>query len=96
MRVIVHLRTGELLVIERTPIVLHLLASRYLVVAIVSAAVLALLVLVLYWQVVRPLGRLARATESLGGDLARPDVNVGGARSSTSASSRASDGSTRR
>jgi two-component system, OmpR family, osmolarity sensor histidine kinase EnvZ len=80
MRVLVGLDTGEVLAIERAPVVLQLLASRYAAVALVAVGVVLLLMLMLLWQVVRPIARLAHATHAFGEDVAAPDAPVSGAR----------------
>ena len=79
IRLLIRLRTGELLAIERAPLVLQLLAERYLIIALVAALVLAALTAMLFWQVVKPLRRLARATEALRDDMNAPDAPVAGA-----------------
>lgn len=80
MRLLVELDTGEVLAIERAPVILQLLASRYATVAVVSAFVILLLMLMLLWQVVRPIARLAQATDAFREDVAAPDAPVSGAR----------------
>lgn len=80
IRLLIVLRSGEVLAIERPPQVLNLLASRYLAIALVAAAVLALVTASLFWQVVRPVARLAGATEALRDDMGAPDAPVMGAR----------------
>ena len=79
IRILVGLETGEVLAMERAPIALQLLANRYLLVASVTAAVLLLILATLLWQVVRPVARLARATETFRDDIAAPDAPVSGA-----------------
>ncbi len=80
IRLSIALRSGEVLTIERAPLLLHLLASRYIVIALVAALILSLLTAMLYWQVVRPIARLAHATEEFRDNMAAPDVPLTGAR----------------
>lgn len=80
IRILIGLRTGEVVAIERAPVILQLLASRYLYIALVAALVLVAILLLLLWQVVRPIAMLARAAEGLEDELAGPDLIVGGAR----------------
>ncbi|OJW73900.1 MAG: hypothetical protein BGO57_01990, partial [Sphingomonadales bacterium 63-6] len=80
IRILVGLRTGEVLAIERAPIALQQLANRYLVVAGVAAGVCLLLLLMLLWQVVRPIARLAQATRAFRENIAAPDAAIEGAR----------------
>ncbi|MBB6427005.1 ATP-binding protein [Sphingopyxis sp. JAI128] len=80
IRILIGLRTGEVVAIERAPVILQLLASRYLYIALVAALVLVALLLLLLWQVVRPIAKLSRAAERLEGNLDGPDLAVGGAR----------------
>jgi two-component system, OmpR family, osmolarity sensor histidine kinase EnvZ len=80
VRILVGLRTGEVLAIERAPRLLQLLADRYMAVAIVVAVILLAMLLTLSRQVLRPLERLARASEAFGQSVDAPDAVVGGAR----------------
>ncbi|BAK64985.1 two-component system sensor histidine kinase [Sphingobium sp. SYK-6] len=80
IRVLIGLRSGEVLAIERAPLALQQLASRYLLVGLVAGAVLLLILLTLLWQVVRPVARLAQATTAFREDIAAPDIVPGGAR----------------
>ncbi|WEX07975.1 ATP-binding protein [Chelativorans sp. AA-79] len=79
IRLLVELRTGQVIAIERAPIVLQTIASRYLAVAGVIAATLAILLIILVWQVVRPVSRLAEATHAFRDDTRARDVPVSGA-----------------
>lgn len=80
IRLLVGLRSGEVVVIERVPVVLQQLASRYFAIALVAAVILALLMAVLLWQVVRPLARLVQAAEAFRGAFDAPDAPLTGAR----------------
>lgn len=80
IRLLVKLRSGEVLVIERVPVVLRQLASRYFAIALVAAVILALLMATLLWQVVRPVARLAETTEAFRSERDAPDAPLTGAR----------------
>lgn len=80
IRLLVGLETGEVVSIERAPLALQLLANRYLMVALVAAAVLLAILLSLLWQVVRPVARLAAATEAFRANAFVLDVPPTGAR----------------
>lgn len=79
IRLLVELRTGQVITIERAPIVLQTIASRYFAVAGVIAVTLAILLIILVWQIVRPVSRLAEATHAFREDMNAPDVPVSGA-----------------
>ncbi len=79
IRLLVGLRTGQVIAIERAPIILQTIASRYLAVAGVIAATLAMLLIILVVQVVRPVSRLAEVTNKFREDASAPDVPVSGA-----------------
>tara|TARA_R110002020_G_scaffold184947_2_gene382324 strand:- start:38611 stop:39954 length:1344 start_codon:yes stop_codon:yes gene_type:complete len=79
IRLLVGLRTGQVIAVERAPIILQTIASRYLAVAGVIAAVLAILLVTLVWQVIRPVSRLAEATHAFREDTSAPDVPITGA-----------------
>jgi len=80
VRILVGLRTGEVVAIERAPRLLQLLADRYIAVAVVVALILLLMLVTLSRQVLRPVERLARASEAFGETVNSPDAAVGGAR----------------
>lgn len=79
IRILVGLSTGEVVAIERAPVVLQMLAGRYSIVAGVAAGILLIILATLLWQVVRPVGRLAHATEAFRQDINAPDVSLSGA-----------------
>lgn len=79
VRMLMRLRTGQVLAIERAPIILQLLAARYEAVAIATALLVGLLMMILFWQIGLPVLRLARATGKLHEDFGGPDVAVSGA-----------------
>lgn len=80
VRILVGLRTGEVVAIERAPRLLQLLADRYIAVAIVVAVILLVMLLTLSRQVLRPVERLVRASEAFGETVNAPDAAVDGAR----------------
>jgi two-component system, OmpR family, osmolarity sensor histidine kinase EnvZ len=79
VRLLVGLRDGQVLAVERTPMILQILASRYFAVALVAAAVVIALLALLLWQVIRPVHRLVNATDAFRDDINSPDAEVGGA-----------------
>lgn len=79
MRLLVGLKDGQVLAVERTPMVLQILASRYFAVALVAAAVVVALLALLLWQVVRPVRRLVTATDAFRDDIQSPDAPLSGA-----------------
>ncbi|HSX56662.1 MAG TPA: ATP-binding protein [Sphingomonas sp.] len=79
VRLLVGLEDGHVLAVERAPLVLQVLASRYFAVALVAAAIIMALLATLLWQVVRPVRQLVSATEAFRDDVAAPDAQLGGA-----------------
>lgn len=79
LRVLIGLKGGEVVAIERAPIALQLVVSRYFVIAFGIAAVLLLLLLTLLWQVVWPIARLAQATNAFRDDIHAADARISGA-----------------
>jgi len=80
IRLAVGLRGGGFVIIERVPVVLQQLASRYFAIALVAAIILALLMGLLLWQIIRPLAALVRATDAFREDVNAPDAPLSGAR----------------
>jgi signal transduction histidine kinase len=79
VRLLVHLSTGDVLVIERAPMLLQRLVARF---AIIGGAVTAIVLLVLIYcirAVVMPARRLAQATRDLAVDINTPDLPARGA-----------------
>lgn len=74
MRLIVELRTGQAIAIERAPVILRIIATRYAAIAAVIAAVLLAIMLILTWQVVRPISRLAAGVDAFRRDVKSKDV----------------------
>lgn len=77
-RLLVALNDGQVVAIERTPVVLQILASRYPVVGLVVAAIVAAALATVLWQVVRPVKRLAAATDAFRDGVETRDVEVRG------------------
>ncbi|MBU0557180.1 MAG: HAMP domain-containing protein [Alphaproteobacteria bacterium] len=80
VRALVGLSTGEVIAIERAPRALQTLADRAVIVGAVAALVLLVILFTLLWQVVRPMARLAQATQAFQHDIAAPDARPSGAR----------------
>jgi len=79
IRLAVRLRTGQVLVIERPPVILRRLAARFAFIAGAAATVLLLVLLFCIQQMVFPALRLARATRQLATDIGAPDLPLSGA-----------------
>lgn len=79
VRLLVGLSDGSVLAIERAPLVLQMLVSRYFAVALVAAAIIVALLVTLLWQVVRPIQNLVGATEAFRHDVDAPDAKPKGA-----------------
>ena len=79
IRLAVRLRTGQVLVVERAPVLLQRVFARSSVIAAAAASVMLLVMLVSLLQVARPARRLARAADRLAGDIDMPDLPVRGA-----------------
>jgi signal transduction histidine kinase len=80
MRVLVGLSTGEVLAVERAPLLLQMLLTRYLYIALAAAVIVGLIMLTLLRQVVWPIERLARAADAFGENVDLQDAPVSGAR----------------
>ncbi|WP_172593008.1 sensor histidine kinase [Altererythrobacter sp. B11] len=78
MRVLVRLHTGEVVAIERAPLLLRQIASRYNIIAGAAAMVIAALLLVLWLQIIRPISRLAGDARSLRYDGRDQDLPLTG------------------
>ena len=79
IRLLLQLRDGRVVAIERAPIVLQRLASRYYAVAATIAAILLAVLAICLWQIALPIARLARATRALTENRQVADVEVRGA-----------------
>lgn len=78
MRLLVQLNTGQVLVVERAPVLLQRLFARAAVIAAAAGGVLILVMLICILQVVRPARRLADAAHRLATDIDMPDLPVRG------------------
>jgi len=79
VHLLVQLKTGDTLTIERAPVLLQRLTGRL---AIIGAAVAGILLLILFYcihQVVLPARRLAQAAQGLAQDIDMPDLPARGA-----------------
>ncbi len=74
VRLAVQLHTGQVLVVERAPVLLQRVFARSALIAGVLAAVMLLLMLVSLIQIARPARRLAEAADRLAGDIGMPDL----------------------
>jgi len=79
VRLLVRLKTGEVVVIERAPVIIQRLFERFAVIAAAAALILVLVMLVCIQQMVRPAGRLAQASRDLATNIDTPDLPVKGA-----------------
>lgn len=79
VRLLVRMRTGDVLVIERAPVLLQRLSARLAFVAVAAAVILLLVMLACLHQMARPTRRLAHAARRLATDIDMPDVPVRGA-----------------
>lgn len=79
VRLLVQLRTGDVLVIERAPVLLQRLAARFAVIGGAAATILLLVLFYCIHQVVLPARRLARAAHDLAVNIDMPDLPARGA-----------------
>jgi two-component system, OmpR family, osmolarity sensor histidine kinase EnvZ len=79
VRLLVQLRSGDVLVIERAPVLLHRLIARFAVIGGAAAIILLLILFYCIRQVVLPARRLARAARDLASDIDMPDLPAQGA-----------------
>jgi two-component system, OmpR family, osmolarity sensor histidine kinase EnvZ len=79
VRLLIQLRTGDVLVIERAPVLLHRLFARFAIIGGAAATILLLILLYCIRHVVLPARRLARAARDLAGDIDMPDLPARGA-----------------
>ncbi|HVX04618.1 MAG TPA: ATP-binding protein [Rhodanobacteraceae bacterium] len=79
VRLLVGLKTGGVVVIERAPVLLQRLIARFALVAGVTAAILLLIMLYSFQQLIRPAHRLARAAHQLAANIDIPDLPTRGA-----------------
>jgi len=79
VRLLVELKTGQVLVVERAPVLLQRLFARSAVIAAAAGGVLLLVMAACMLQIVRPARRLARAARDLASDIDMPDLPERGA-----------------
>jgi len=79
VRLLVRLKTGEVVVIERAPVLIQRLFERFAAIAGAAALVLLLVMLVCIQQMVRPTRRLAQASRDVAANIDTPDLPVTGA-----------------
>ena len=79
VRLLVRLRTGDVLVIERAPVLLQRLSTRFVFVAGAGMVILLLVMLACLQQMALPLRRLSDAARGLAADIDMADVSVSGA-----------------
>lgn len=80
LRLLVGLDSGEVLVIERAPVLLQRIVARLFVVGLIATLILGAVMLACLLQVARPTRRLAAASRDLAQDMETPDLPVRGAR----------------
>jgi two-component system, OmpR family, osmolarity sensor histidine kinase EnvZ len=64
VRILIGLRTGQTLAIERSPLLLRALYSRYASFSMIAGVALVAVVAAVLWQIVRPIRKLVAATEA--------------------------------
>jgi signal transduction histidine kinase len=78
VRLLVRLKTGNVVVIERAPILIQRLLARFIPIAGAAAIILILVMLFCMQQMARPTRRLARAAHRLAADIDIPDLPMEG------------------
>jgi methyl-accepting chemotaxis protein len=79
VRLLVQLKTGSVLVIERAPVLLQRLFQRFMLIAAAAGAILILVMLICLQQMARPTRRLAQAARGLADNIDMADMPVTGA-----------------
>lgn len=79
VRLLVQLRTGEILMIQRSATLVQRVGDRSMIFALAALAVMLLVLAVSLWTV-RPIGRLAAAARGIADDSTSPDLPVRGVR----------------
>jgi len=79
VRLLVGLRTGEVMVVQRTQSLVQRFSDRAVLLAAAALAVMLAVLAVSLWTI-RPVGALARAARGLGDDVHAPDLPVRGVR----------------
>jgi signal transduction histidine kinase len=78
VRLLVQLKTGNVVVIERAPVLIQRLFARFIPIAGAAAIILILVMLFCMQQMARPTRRLARAAHRLATDIDMPDLPMEG------------------
>jgi signal transduction histidine kinase len=79
VRLLVGLKTGGVVVIERAPVLLQRLIARFALIGGATGAILLLIMLFCIQQMVLPANRLARAAHKLATSINMPDLPTSGA-----------------
>jgi two-component system osmolarity sensor histidine kinase EnvZ len=79
IRLLIRLRSGPVLSIERAPIILQRLSARFAAIAAATAVVLFLILLFCWRQMVQPVRRLSKAARQLSTTINAPDLPLAGA-----------------
>jgi signal transduction histidine kinase len=79
VRLLVQLKTGPVLVIERAPVLIQRLSNRFALIAAAAAIILILVMLICLQQMARPTRRLAQAARGLAANINMTDMPVKGA-----------------
>ena len=80
VRLFVRLRSGEVLAVERVPVVLQRFFGRFLLIAAAAAATLLVVLGACMRQIARPIHDLARAARQFARDIAAPGLQLRGPR----------------
>jgi signal transduction histidine kinase len=78
VRLLVRLKTGHVVVIERAPVLIQRLFARFIPIAGAAAIILILVMLFCLQQMARPTRRLAKAAHRLAADIDMPDLPMEG------------------
>src|SRR5262249_34184329 len=79
VRLLLRLKTGDVVAIERAPVLIQRLFERFAAIAGAATIILILVMLICIQQMARPAQRLARASRDLAANIDMPDVPVAGA-----------------
>lgn len=79
LRLLIQLNTGEVLIIERAPVLLQRIMARIFIIGMIATLVLGGVMLACLLQVARPARRLARASADLARGEDTPDLPLRGA-----------------
>jgi two-component system osmolarity sensor histidine kinase EnvZ len=78
VRLLVRLKTGDIVVIERSPVLIQRLFERFAVIGGAAAVILILVMLICIYQMARPAKRLAQASRDLATNINMPDLPIRG------------------